>query len=984
MRKILSILLLLCTVLFAQLDYNHPELEWQTFETEHFQIHFYEATETTAREAAVVAERVYPHITELYQYEPPEKTDLVFLDIDDFSNGFAFFYDNKIYIWATPLDFNLRGSHRWLQEVVTHEFSHIVSMQVAMKAGLKIPAAYLQFMGYEKEKRQDVLYGYPNRIISYPLPFTTVPPWLAEGVAQYNYEGASWDIWDSHRDMLLRDRVRHNELFSLAQMNTFGKKGVGNESIYNSGFALTKYIAVTYGPDKLRLLFEELGRPMQYNINRAIENVLGLPADRLYNEFKSKLEQRYSVLTESVKAAEQTGKVISTEGTANLYPVWNPSGSKFAYLSNKNNDYMSQTDLYVYDLEDNSEELIAKGIWHAATWHPDGHTIYYNKRNKQPNKHGSRYFDLYQYDFGTEKEQRLTVDSRAYSPVFVPADSAIAYLTSYDGYQNIYYLHLKDNSIEKLTDFNDHRAVYSLNYDASSNQLLFDYSNHHFRNIGYLSLADSSLGDVFNAAGWDERNMVVGADGQIVYSQDKSGIFNLYSIDPVSGRQGYLTNVFGGAFTPSISVNGQILYSMYDDQSYNIVLLDSLSYVDQEDVGYNADYYVIHGDLAEPIATIDETPARLYTDDFTTMFILPKLMYEYGTFKPGIYFYSAEVLNRVAVFGQASVNKDRDLDLYLLFELNRFKPTWYTEVIYLTRNQQEQNYYSVYPIDDNLRFRLIQLQTGLRWRLFGFNQVNTYLSWQRYRTLIKEKLPTSSLEQGLAYDYYRAVHLGVLVDGNLVKPRADSGINPSKGLSYHLDLKYELNEFINGLNLSDAGTLVEEFDNNNLFRVYLESESHFEIPYTNRWTFNVETNLGWLSNAEADSFFNFFAGGLPGLQGYPFYSIEGNKQAVGKLTLRVPWLYLRSFPVGWFSLSNSTIGLIGQFGDAWSNGWDHFDLKRSVGMELRFDGFSFYNYPTAIGLELHYGLDEFQRNINGDIYRYGKEPRVYASILFGF
>ena len=29
---------------------------------------------------------------------------------------------------------------------------------------------YIQSMGYEEEKRKDVLYGYPNTIISYAIP----------------------------------------------------------------------------------------------------------------------------------------------------------------------------------------------------------------------------------------------------------------------------------------------------------------------------------------------------------------------------------------------------------------------------------------------------------------------------------------------------------------------------------------------------------------------------------------------------------------------------------------------------------------------------------------------------------------------------------------------------------------------------------------------------------------------------------------------
>ena len=202
-KIVFSVLCIFISILFGQAQYNHPEIYWETFETDHFNIHFYDITEHSAREGAEVAERVYPMITDLYDYEPKQKTHIIFTDVDDISNGAAYYYDNKIVIWTSPLDFDLRGSHRWLQNVITHEFTHIVSIQKAMKFGRNIPGGYIQFMGYEDIKRKDVLYGYPNVLISYPIPGTVVPPWLAEGSAQYMYENADWDNWDTHRDLSL-------------------------------------------------------------------------------------------------------------------------------------------------------------------------------------------------------------------------------------------------------------------------------------------------------------------------------------------------------------------------------------------------------------------------------------------------------------------------------------------------------------------------------------------------------------------------------------------------------------------------------------------------------------------------------------------------------------------------------------------------------------------------------------------------------------
>ena len=171
--------------IFSQSWYNHPELIWKTYETEHFIFHYHEGTENTVTEAAIVAENIYKPITDYYNFKPKTKTTIVIKDTDDFANGTAYYYDNKLEIWALPLDFDLRGSHRWLQNVITHEFTHIIQIGKSMKASTKIPALYLQGFSYEKEKRDDVLYGFPNTMFSIPIPGVAVPPWLAEGTAQY-------------------------------------------------------------------------------------------------------------------------------------------------------------------------------------------------------------------------------------------------------------------------------------------------------------------------------------------------------------------------------------------------------------------------------------------------------------------------------------------------------------------------------------------------------------------------------------------------------------------------------------------------------------------------------------------------------------------------------------------------------------------------------------------------------------------------------
>ena len=964
---------------YAQVNYNHPELDWQTIETDHFRIHFYAETEQSAREGAYVAERIYPFITKLYQYEPFDKTDIVFTDVDDISNGAAYFYDNKIYIWTNPLEFELRGSHRWLQNVITHEFAHIVSIQRAQKFGKSIPGGYLQWIGYEKEKRPDVLYGYPNTLVSYPLPGTAVPPWLAEGTAQFMYPGADWDNWDSIRDMLLRDRILNKKMLTWREMNTFGKSGIGNESVYNTGFALSRFLAVKYGSESLEKIMLLLGKPINYSINEVMADVTGKNGNQIYDEFVNVLETRYETLAISVLENEVKGETLIDKGTANLFPVWNGDGSKIAYISNQDHDYFGSTDLFILDVKSKSSHKIVDGVYSKPSW--NGKNIYYSKKVKTPNKVGSKFYDLYEYDLLNKKESRLTQDARAFSPVFVPKDSTLFYLATFDGTQNIFKIDLKNKSTEKITNFENREIIGGINYDAVNHWLVYDMTIHHFRNIHYLSLSDSTSGAILNNELWDERQSDQSKSGMI-YSDDRSGIFNLYYIG--KDRQGYLTNVPGGAFMGDIHENGKVVYALYEDGQYKLALLNNIEIVDYGQVGYTPYYFQRNKNLSPPLTASVQKESKKYKDHFPPMFTMPRITMDYGTFKPGFYFYSSEILDKVSVIGGVSMNRSKDLDLFFLFEYRHLFPTLFFETYYLTRNTEERTAYSVYKLDNNLKFRLIEFRGGIQIPFYG-TQFELYGKWAQYRASIKEQVVGKpQLQSGIGYDYFRGKEAGFQWSLRQFKRRIDQNINPA-GYEISLNVVKEWNQFIDGLDLSESGTLVSKFNNHNLARVEINGKYLWEIPKTNRWTVSLGGQGGWITNTKADSFFHFFAGGMPGLKGYAFYSIEGTNMAIAEMGLRIPLFREKHIPFGWFTLQHSTIGLISQVGDAWNREYSNFKAKRSFGIEWRMSGTSFYNYPTSIGIEYHRGVDTFEMYIgDGQPIQYGQENRFYFTVLFGF
>ena len=214
----------------AFFDYVRGDLDWYTIETEHFKVHFHADEEgrgssRTAQVVARIAEEIYGPITSLYEHEPDTKVSFILKDYEDYSNGAAYFFDNMIEIWAPALDSPLRGDHNWLRNVITHEFTHMVQVQKTMKADRRMPFLYFQLLDYEDVRRPDVLYGYPNVIVTYPVPVLNNPAWLAEGTAQYQREYLDYDRWDTHRDMLLRTRLLAGKEMSLTDMGESAPRG---------------------------------------------------------------------------------------------------------------------------------------------------------------------------------------------------------------------------------------------------------------------------------------------------------------------------------------------------------------------------------------------------------------------------------------------------------------------------------------------------------------------------------------------------------------------------------------------------------------------------------------------------------------------------------------------------------------------------------------------------------------------------------------
>lgn len=1026
MKKISLFLLLFVLSINAYAQFNefHPEYDWFTIRGKHVVVHYHREAERTARIVCKIGDEVWEPITSLYEYEP-ETVHYIIKDIDDYSNGATYFFDNKIEIWSSSLDFDLRGSHNWLRNVITHEFTHMVQIQSGMKLTRTIPAFYFQFLNYEDKRRPDILYGFPNVVVSYPVATINIPSWFAEGTAQYQRKELNYDNWDSHRDMILRSYALDGNMLTWNQMGVFEKTSLGSESVYNSGFALTRYISQKYGEDKLRLITNRLGKWVNFTIDAAFKDVLGKSGVEIYGEWRNFLEQDYKNRSAEILANLVKGDEIVKEGFGNFYPRFNKKGDKIIYVSNKGTDYLGTSSIYMYDLNTKEDKLLVAGIRSTVAFTPDETKIIYAKLSEE-NKGWRNIHDLFVYDLNSEEETRLTYGLRSNNPDVSSDGKKIVFVYQTDGTTNLGTVDINGKNFKRITFFENGELAYNPKFSPDNKSVFFDYSYHHGRDLAKVDTSGANFEFVVKTDD-DERNVTFINNNEVVFACDETGIYNLYKYNLNTKEKQRITNVTGGAFMPTINNDGNICYAGYTSTGYKIFYLskdeqlkvdDSKKYVrtfnpplgeDKPKGDLTDDYYKKLRNFNDY-----ETPdykEEKYSSAFSKITFFPFLRVDnYNTsnsfldrLKPGVFVTSNDHLNRFGFFAGGSINKRWERDLFLTFEYRNklpllynmgIKPTLSLELYSISRKADVEinfdEYDETYRTETDVTYNLFEVDLVFSHKIFaeGNNLEARFIYSDYVAALGSFILPTTSTLYPTTKDkYFVGKNIQLKYTHDFKIPTVDSDINPI-GRSLELQYNYEFNEYNPDGNYSvENGSLVPIYKNFRFSKLELNYKEH--IPVFKNHTFNTQLRIGTILSPAVPDFFDFYLGGLVGMKAYPFYAISGNEVAWLNITYRFPLFKDIDARMGLLYLDKIFLSIYGDYGNAWTGSkveWNKF--KKGAGAELRMKFVSFYLFPTAVFFNASYAFDKYDRLVDRGntktLVSYGKEWQFYGGVLFDF
>ncbi len=724
-KKILIVLLFFSVS--NQLMGGYPGIVWRELRTPHFNIIFPKGREAYAFIVSRVAERAFPIYKQKYGAEHPEKTIITLWDIGEIDNGATFYFWNFIRIDGYRGYFYLRDTTPWWKNVISHEYSHDISLLAATPTNRNILGI---FGGINNSNDHG---EYAGEIY---IPSTNIPRWLAEGIAQYDAIKMGGDRWDSIRDMLLRIKLLSGKNLSNDQLGTIHNKGfINGEMVYNEGLALTIYLEKKF-PGIIPRITKKMGHKWYSGFEKAFREETGESWNKFFNGWVSAETTKYIKQIKGIIPLSGSSISPSYQVVRKIYPF----KKKLLYIASTN---FPPGDLY-FGTPRKTTKQIAKKVWAFTV---KGNTVLFS--SSKMNWKGYSYSKLYLYHKGeitpiptTTRFYALTSTNSGFAGIGWHNNNMALCLLSLPNFQ----AHCMPLSIEDVLSItSDGEKIYMV-IVKNGKPLLVKYSKGNF----YYLKIKGYVREVFY------RNK------KLFFNWDRNRIYNIYSINTTTNQIYQITNTISGAFYPTITTNEILYYSQFVGDGFQIfkMKIRRFKYIKK------ARWIPIKLTQVKQ-NSIKTAPA---VNHLLPPVLFPEVVYSFGHIKLGGTILLRDILEKFQLESEYLLG--RDIDFSVKTSLNYTIPTFYINFYYYRRSK---NYtYELLPLE--LKRNIYLVETGFKYSYLYPFYFQPYFFYREIKTNYI----------GVSYTGMKTKEIGLLTayqNGD----NPDSA-NPQKGLTGILNI----------------------------------------------------------------------------------------------------------------------------------------------------------------------------------------------------
>ncbi len=536
-----------------------PDVRWYTLDTPHFHIHFYEDERAFAAHAGIIAERAYRLNTRYLNWRPSGRVDITLDDQTDSANGYASSVPNNfIFGFGAPpgsLD-ELNDFDDYLKLLITHEFTHVVHLDTIMG----LARLYNFFFG------------------KLWAPNLSQPNWFIEGLAvlMESRQTTGGRLRSTIFDMELRVPFLEERALGLDAVSNGPLVFPNGTAAYLYGSSILKYVEDRYGPEKIREISHRYGAtPIPGGINRIAAHALGVPYAGVWSPGvweAWKLSQSHKFALE-IDEARRRGLTAERRLT---HEAPGPSGDGFTpkffpdgtLLYDRSNNDQSPAFMRLDPRTGAQRELFEVHGAGMGVPTPDGRAIIFQRLNYLPIRwrvSGNpvlSWNDLFRLDLETGEQRELTHGRRAETPDVSPDGKQIVCTVGGSGTRKLALVPITGGA-PRVLDAALPGLAYSPTWSPDGRSIVYSrWKPGGFRDIHVFDLD----------AGTDRALMVDRAfdvdprfspDGRwIVFSSDRTGIYNVFAYELATARLYQVTNILSGAFQPTLSPDGKLLVYM--------------------------------------------------------------------------------------------------------------------------------------------------------------------------------------------------------------------------------------------------------------------------------------------------------------------------------------------------------------------------------------------------------------------------------------
>ncbi|MFH1379585.1 MAG: hypothetical protein ABII23_04840 [bacterium] len=674
MRKISIYFLIVCICSPAGrsycASYNKQRVrsfDWHIVETDNFYLYYYDSSEPLLEDAIVYIEKSYQKLIDFYQIQPQkekipfflfaehnefEQTNIV--SIGEGTGGVTEAFKNRLLVFND-------GSKRWLENVITHEMTHIMQF-------------YILYGGFWRSVRL-------LKSFFYPL-------WVMEGLAEYG----TGELDRTTREMYIRDAATSGGLIPLQHLHNFNHLKPHQITLaYKESEMAMRFLADEYGVQKIINILRSF--KARFDSHTVLTELIGTDLFGLSKKFIERLEEEYEVISSSMTEPEVYGRRITplcSVPVFNTSPVFTPDGDEILYMT----DTKGYEEIYAYNIAEDKHVLVLgqkpSGFEYMGTRErafsisPSGRYIAFAAEKKQKDF-------IFIFDRTKHKLKKLKTDlSHVASPVFSPDGKTIAFKGMKDGITDLYVIDIDSKKSMQLThDVSDDRypaympdgksIVYSKEIRRPEGELAYA------RDLYRFDIETGTDEPILSLPG-DENYPSISPDGaRIYFINDQHDVFDMYYFDLTTKEVKQLSHIIGGNFSPSLSPDGsQMVFSSFRNGNMHVYVsndsqIPEIAVLPEQ----SEDIFLVSLDSALTEQYHIEAPEVIdslsYTFNASTDLFFPVLFYSSldGLFAQ-IYYQASEMLgNHQMSTNVGYASGDNFLNYDFIYGYSKFKPQFF-------------------------------------------------------------------------------------------------------------------------------------------------------------------------------------------------------------------------------------------------------------------------------------------------------------------